>query len=119
MIDLAAEWLRDRAWFEQYIAEATAPALAQPELFLLCLADIRASRQEMQAALGRSSGSIAYWINKLIDTGLVTSGGKGKARALVLTGAGREAVAGYTVIRENAPSGGQVGRWQLVTVETY
>ena len=116
MTDLTTEWLNDRAWFEQYIAEATLPAITQPELFLLCLVEIHASRREMMAALNRSSSYVADRLDNLEFLGLVVNTAPGQARTLVLTEAGRAALRpaqgpGYTVIREN----GNV--WKLATIE--
>jgi len=113
MVDLTAEWLENQAWFAAYIADADARwlNLTQPELFLLCLVDVHASRREMMAALGRSSSYVADRLDWLQLAGLVVNSAPGQARALVLTEAGRGVVAGYTVVRVNG------GAWQLVTVE--
>jgi DNA-binding MarR family transcriptional regulator len=113
MVDITQEWLNDRAWFDAYIAETTArpAAITQDELFILCLVQINPTRREIVTALGRSSGYVADRLDDLEFMGLVVNAAPGQARALVLTEVGREAIAGYTVIRENGNG------WKLAMVE--
>lgn len=73
--------------------------MTNDELFILCLIHIRASRREMQEALGRSSGYVTDHLDRLELTGLVVNVAPNKSRVLLLTEAGRTAIAGYTVSR--------------------